>query len=41
MATRRDKEKVIDEVWDDDRIRSFLQRGRRRMPASIVTIFGS
>ena len=26
MATRRDKEKVIDEVWDDDRIRSFLQR---------------
>ena len=24
MATRRDKEKVIDEVWDEDRIRSFL-----------------
>lgn len=26
MASRRDKEKVIDEVWDDDRIRSFLDR---------------
>ena len=26
MASRRDKEKVIDEVWDDDRIRSFLAR---------------
>lgn len=26
MASRRDKAKVIDEVWDDDRIRSFLAR---------------
>lgn len=26
MASRRDKEKVIDEVWDDDRVRSFLAR---------------
>jgi hypothetical protein len=26
MSSRRDKEKVIDEVWDDARIRSFLDR---------------
>ncbi|HSG91322.1 MAG TPA: PA4642 family protein [Pseudomonadales bacterium] len=24
MATRPDKQKVIDEIWDDDRVRSFL-----------------
>ena len=24
---RPDKEKVVDEVWDDERIQSFLQKG--------------
>lgn len=26
MASRPDKQKVIDEVWDDARVRSFLDR---------------
>lgn len=26
MATRPDKKQIIDEVWDDDRVRSFLHR---------------
>jgi hypothetical protein len=26
MATRPDKQKVIDEVWDDERVQSFLDR---------------
>ena len=33
MASRRDKEKVSDEVWADDRIRTFLDRA----PADATT----